>query len=159
MNDAATAATETQTETQTGGQADTWKSCFGTLTEVVRRTTRDGKPYALVTVDCKVFTQRAVVFPTKKNPELVNQVLAAGEGAKIWMKGPLDKRKATNAQGGTYTVESMKVVYFSNKSDTPAGGDAPAEAPAADAPAAAQAAPAVADNAPAPAVADDEMPF
>ena len=113
---------------------------FGTLTKVDIRRGKRGE-FARIEIDCGAFTETAFAF----NDKVVQQIKDAGEGTKIWMKGPKEPMQRTNANGGTYSEEVLKVIYFKDKSETPvaegdaAEGDAPAaegDAPVADTPAA-----------------------
>jgi hypothetical protein len=80
------------------------------MTNVQIKTSRKGV-YAIITVDCTKFEQTAFVFGAK----LVEQVKAAGIGSQVWFKGPLEAVERKNDNGGTYTEDQMKVVYFKDK--------------------------------------------
>jgi hypothetical protein len=90
--------------------AKAWPQRFGKMTNVQIKTSRKGV-YAIITVDCTKFEQTAFVFGAK----LVEQVKAAGIGASVWFKGPLEAVERKNDNGGTYTEDQMKVVYFKDK--------------------------------------------
>ena len=161
--DNAARATDTQTETATDASAGraAWPAFFGTLTELVVREGRKGR-YAKITLDCKSFTKTAMVF----KEDIVDQLIAAGENTRIWIKGPVEQVTRSNGNGGTYRTESLKVIYFKNKDleaaekgeageTAEAGADQPAVAGQADADA-----PAAGTEQPALATAgDDEVPF
>lgn len=102
--------------------APAWPQRFGTLTKVQVKTGRRGR-YAILTVDCKKFTQTAFAFGDK----LIAQIIAAGEGSKVWLKGPIEA-----VQRDGYSEDQMKVVYFKDKSaqaDETAEAEAAAPAP------------------------------
>jgi hypothetical protein len=132
---------------------------FGKLAKVDIRRGKKGE-FARIEIDCGKFTETAFAF----NDKVVQQIKDAGEGAQIWMKGPKEPMQRTNAKGGTYSEEVLKVIYFKDKTETPvAEGEAAEgdEAPAAQAEAPEAAAP-VAEETEAPKVAadlDDEVPF
>lgn len=108
----------------TAAPAKAWPQRFGTMTNVAIKTSRKGE-YAIITVDCTKFTQVAFVFGAK----MVAQVKEAGTGASVWFKGPIEAVEKTNADGGKYTEDQMKVVYFKNKSaDANAAPEAAEEA-------------------------------
>jgi hypothetical protein len=90
--------------------AKVWPQRFGTMTNVQIKTSRKGE-YAIITVDCSKFTQVAFVF----GATLVAKVKAAGIGSKVWFKGPVEAVERKNENGGTYTEDQMKVVYFKDK--------------------------------------------
>ena len=105
-----------------------WPQRFGTIEKLQVKTGRKGR-YAVVTVNCKTFTQTAFAFTDK----LVDQMIAAGEGASVWMKGPIEQVERKNDNGGTYKVDQMKLVYFKNKSaaaEAPEAAEEAAPAPA-----------------------------
>jgi predicted flap endonuclease-1-like 5' DNA nuclease len=106
-----TNAAKTSGTATAAAPAKAWPQRFGTMTNVQIKTSRKGE-YAIITVDCTKFIQVAFVFGAK----LVAEVKAAGIGSKIWFKGPIEAVEKTNADGGKYTEDQMKVVYFKNKS-------------------------------------------
>ena len=157
MTDQATAATET-TSTETAAtegtaQRDTWPQRFGTLTELVVRQGKTGR-FATITIDCGKFQQSAIVF----NQMALEKLLAAGEGARVWVKGPVETVQKTG-----YKETTLKVIYA--KDITPSdesGEDAGERAEADDAGESADHAEVVSDDAApasAEAVMDDEIPF
>lgn len=104
--------TNTAAKTETASKNTVaWPQRFGTIKSVQVKTGRKGR-YAIMTVDCSKFEQVAFAFGDK----IVDQIVAAGSGARVWFKGPLEAVEKTNAAGGTYTEDQMKVVYFKNKS-------------------------------------------
>ncbi len=111
---AATAATSARS-------AAPWPQRFGVLTRLQVKSGAKGR-YAILTVDCSKFTQVAYAFGDK----LVAELQAAGEGARVWFKGPIEPVQRRNAEGRAYTEDQMKVVYFKNKSAA-AGEQAAAE--------------------------------
>lgn len=96
-----------------------WPQRFGTLTKLVVKQGRSGR-YGLIEVNCKSFTQTAFVF----NEAVLDRIIAAGEGASVWMKGPIEPVQRRNADGKTYSEDAYKVVYFKDK--TPRGDAADA---------------------------------
>jgi len=105
---------------------------FGTLTKVDIRRGKRGE-FARIEIDCGAFTETAFAF----NDKVVQQIKDAGEGTKIWMKGPKEPMQRTNANGGTYSEEVLKVIYFKDKSETPVA-EGEGEAAAEEAPVAAE---------------------
>ena len=105
------AANEASNDRQQGPK---WPQRFGTVKRVQIKNGRKGK-YAILTVDCKKFEQVAFAFSAK----VVAQIEAAGVGASVWFKGPME---AVEGPNGVET-DQMKVVYFKNKSAEEASGD------------------------------------
>jgi len=97
-------------------QGPKWPQRFGTVKRVQIKNGRKGK-YAILTVDCKKFEQVAFAFSAK----VVEQIEAAGVGASVWFKGPMEPVEAANG----VETDQMKIVYFKNKSAETAEGDAP----------------------------------
>jgi hypothetical protein len=130
---------------------------FGTMTKVDIRRGRKGE-FARIEIDCGKFTETAYAF----NASVVEKIKAAGEGAPIWMKGPKEPMQRKNENGGTYSEEVLKVIYFKDNTETNAEAEAPAEeAGAEEAPVAEAAAPVAEETAAAPVAQDldDEVPF
>jgi len=88
-------------------QGPKWPQRFGTVKRVQIKNGRKGK-YAILTVDCKKFEQVAFAFSAK----VVEQIEAAGVGASVWFKGPMEPVEAANG----VETDQMKIVYFKNKS-------------------------------------------
>lgn len=87
-----------------------WTERFGTVTKLeIRRGKKTA--FATMTIDCKAFTQEAVAF----GDELVEKLKAAGVGANVWVKGPLEMVTRKNEAGNEYQEQALKVIYFSNK--------------------------------------------
>ena len=108
--------TAAKTEASSKGNTVAWPQRFGTVKSVALKNGRNGR-YAIITVDCKKFEQVAYAFTEK----VIQQMLDAGEGAQVWMKGPFEPVQRKNANGGTYTEDQMKVVYFKDKTDRSEG--------------------------------------
>ena len=87
---------------------------FGKMTKVDIRRGKKGE-FARIEIDCGKFTETAFAF----NDKVVEQIKAAGEGCDIWMKGPKEPMQCKNAQGGTYSEEVLKVIYFKDKTEVP----------------------------------------
>ena len=119
------AANEASNDRQQGPK---WPQRFGTVKRVQIKNGRKGK-YAILTVDCKKFEQVAFAFSAK----VVEQIEAAGVGASVWFKGPMEPVEGSNG----VETDQMKVVYFKNKSAETGEGDQP-EAAEDDAPVAAE---------------------
>jgi len=132
------AAANTASDNNTAGRK-AWPQRFGTMTDLRIKKGANGD-YAIMTIDCKKFTQTAFVFKA----ETVQAVKNAGIGASVWVKGPLEEVERTNAEGRAYKEDMFKVVYFVNKSDAAAADEQPTADDAAH----------VADEAP---VADDQV--
>ena len=102
------------TDTNTAAQNDTnarqngpkWPQRFGTVKRVQIKNGKKGR-YAILTVDCKKFEQVAFAFSAK----IVSEIEAAGVGANVWFKGPMEPVKAANG----VETDQMKIVYFKNK--------------------------------------------
>jgi len=109
-------------------QGPKWPQRFGTVKRVQIKNGRKGK-YAILTVDCKKFEQVAFAFSAK----VVEQIEAAGVGASVWFKGPMEPVEAANG----VETDQMKIVYFKNKSAEAASSedDQPEAAEGDDAPA------------------------
>ena len=88
-------------------QGPKWPQRFGTVKRVQIKNGRKGK-YAILTVDCKKFEQVAFAFTAK----VVEQIEAAGVGASVWFKGPMEAVEGANG----VETDQMKIVYFKNKS-------------------------------------------
>ena len=88
-------------------QGPKWPQRFGTVKRVQIKNGRKGR-YAILTVDCKKFEQVAFAFSAK----VVEQIEAAGVGASVWFKGPMEPVEAANG----VETDQMKIVYFKNKS-------------------------------------------
>eukprot|EP00919_Chromeraceae_sp_WS-2016_P043436 GHVR01103699.1.p1 GENE.GHVR01103699.1~~GHVR01103699.1.p1 ORF type:complete len:144 (+),score=26.17 GHVR01103699.1:108-539(+) len=101
------AASDTSTEATA---TVAWPQRFGTIKSLSVKQGRKGR-YAVMTVDCKKFEQTAFAFTDKT----IDQMIAAGEGAAIWFKGPIEQVARTNENGASYSVDQMKVVYFKDK--------------------------------------------
>ena len=95
------------TETNARGNGPKWPQRFGTVKRIQIKNGRKGK-YAILTVDCKKFEQVAFAFSAK----VVAQIEAAGVGASVWFKGPMEPVEGANG----VETDQMKVVYFKNKS-------------------------------------------
>jgi predicted flap endonuclease-1-like 5' DNA nuclease len=80
-----------------------WPVRFGTMTRLALKQGKSGQ-YALITVQCKGFTQSAICF----NADVIAKMKAAGEGARVWFKGPIESVQKTG-----YSEDQMKVIYFS----------------------------------------------
>ena len=116
-NTAAQNEASTETNAQQGPK---WPQRFGTVKRVQIKNGRKGK-YAILTVDCKKFEQVAFAFSAK----VVEQIEAAGVGASVWFKGPMEAVEGANG----VETDQMKVVYFKNKSaEAAADGDEQPEA-------------------------------
>ena len=115
------------TETNARGNGPKWPQRFGTVKRVQIKNGRKGR-YAILTVDCKKFEQVAFAFSAK----VVEQIEAAGVGASVWFKGPMEAVEGSNG----VETDQMKIVYFKNKSAETGEGDAPEAED--DAPAAAE---------------------
>ena len=109
MTDKNTAA-QNEANTEAKGNTAPWPQRFGTIKSLSVKQGRRGR-YAVMTVDCKKFEQTAFAFTDK----IIDQLVAAGEGANVWFKGPIEQVQRTNENGGTYSVDQMKVVYFKDK--------------------------------------------
>ena len=97
-----------------------WPQRFGTVKRIQIKNGRKGK-YAILTVDCKKFEQVAFAFSAKVG----EQIEAAGVGASVWFKGPMEAVEGANG----VETDQMKVVYFKNKSaEAAADGDEQPEA-------------------------------
>jgi predicted flap endonuclease-1-like 5' DNA nuclease len=125
----------TATATDTSNEAAPAKKAyffqrFGKMTRVDIRRGRKGE-FARIEIDCGKFTETAYAF----NASVVEKIKAAGEGAEIWMKGPKEPMQRKNEQGGTYSEEVLKVIYFKDKSAEAAPEAAAEEAPVAEVPA------------------------
>jgi len=109
-------------------QGPKWPQRFGTVKRVQIKNGRKGR-YAILTVDCKKFEQVAFAFSAK----VVEQIEAAGVGASVWFKGPMEPVEAANG----VETDQMKIVYFKNKSAEAASSedDQPEAAEGDDAPA------------------------
>ena len=118
-----TNATQKTSKSSNARSGAAWPDRFGTMTKVAVKRGKKGR-YAVITVDCKKFTETAFAFGDK----LVDQIVAAGEGARVWFKGPIESVTRTNAAGNEYSEDQMKVVYFKNKSAEGAEGAATDEA-------------------------------
>ena len=105
------AANEASNDRQQGPK---WPQRFGTVKRIQIKNGRKGK-YAILTVDCKKFEQVAFAFSAK----VVEQIEAAGVGASVWFKGPMEPVEGANG----VETDQMKVVYFKNKSAEEASGD------------------------------------
>ena len=116
------------TETNARGNGPKWPQRFGTVKRIQIKNGRKGK-YAILTVDCKKFEQVAFAFSAK----VVEQIEAAGVGANVWFKGPMEPVEGPNG----VETDQMKVVYFKNKSAETGECDQP-EAAEDDAPVAAE---------------------
>ena len=125
MTNAATAAQSTETNASEAADAPAraaggkWIERFGTIKSISLKSGRKGQ-YAVVVVDCKAFEQTAFAFTAKTVEALKN----AGEGAPIWMKGPMEAVQRKNENGGTYSEDQMKIVYFKDKTVREASADA-----------------------------------
>jgi hypothetical protein len=119
------AANEASNDRQQGPK---WPQRFGTVKRVQIKNGRKGK-YAILTVDCKKFEQVAFAFSAK----VVEQIEAAGVGASVWFKGPMEAVEGANG----VETDQMKVVYFKNKSaeEAASNDDQPEAAEGDDAPA------------------------
>ena len=95
-------------------QGPKWPQRFGTVKRVQIKNGRKGK-YAILTVDCKKFEQVAFAFTAK----VVEQIEAAGVGASVWFKGPMEAVEGANG----VETDQMKIVYFKNKSAEAASGE------------------------------------
>ncbi len=102
------------TETNARGNGPKWPQRFGTVKRVQIKNGRKGK-YAILTVDCKKFEQVAFAFTAK----VVEQIEAAGVGASVWFKGPMEAVEGANG----VETDQMKIVYFKNKSAEAASGE------------------------------------
>ena len=124
-NTAAQNEASTETNAQQGPK---WPQRFGTVKRVQIKNGRKGK-YAILTVDCKKFEQVAFAFSAK----VVAQIEAAGVGANVWFKGPMEAVEGANG----VETDQMKVVYFKNKSaeEAASNDDQPEAAEGDDAPA------------------------
>ena len=112
-NTAAETATETNEATGTNEATRTeWPRRFGTMTEMHVKSGRNGK-YALVTIDCKAFTQKGIVF----NETAIEKLSAAGIGARVWAKGPIEAVARKNG----IVEDTFKIVYAGEM--TPKDGD------------------------------------
>jgi predicted flap endonuclease-1-like 5' DNA nuclease len=123
MTDQNTVANDTSTE---GRKA--WPQRFGTLTSLQVKQGRAGR-FGVISIDCSKFTQSALVF----NEMALEKLIAAGEGSKVWVKGPIESITRKNADGATYQEDVFKVVYA--KDITPDEGAPEAEDAAAETPA------------------------
>ena len=113
--------TAAQNEANTAkGNTAPWPQRFGTIKSLSVKQGRRGR-YAVMTVDCKKFEQTAFAFTDK----IIDQLVAAGEGANVWFKGPIEQVQRTNENGGTYSVDQMKVVYFKDKTVREDAAEAP----------------------------------
>ena len=101
-----------------------WPQRFGSLKDLQIKSGRRG-PYAILTIDCGKFEQTAFAFGDK----LVNKMKAAGVGARVWVKGPIEDVQRTNEAGRPYTEQQLKVVYAK---DISASNTADSEAPKAE---------------------------
>ena len=107
-------ATETTAAASTPARRQEWPQRFGTIKSISVRQSRNGR-YATVELDCKTFTQEAKGF----GEDMVAKITAAGVGASVWFKGPIEPVQRKNAAGRTYTEEQMKIVYFKDNSVAP----------------------------------------
>ena len=98
-----------------------WPQFYGTIEKLVIRDGRKGR-FARMTVNCKTFEKTAFIF----KPETIDAAIAAGEGARVWFKGPEEEVQKSNGQGGTFTQTQQKVVYFKDRTprEETAGDDA-----------------------------------
>ena len=124
MSNAANAAQSTDTSARTGG--DKWIERFGTIKSISLKSGRKGQ-YAVVVVDCKAFEQTAFAFTAKT----VEALKAAGEGASIWLKGPMEAVQRKNENGGSYSEDQLKIVYFKDKTVREGAAETAAAEPAA----------------------------
>ena len=131
-------ATKSNTAAKTStpaGNGDAWKVAFGTLEGLTVKNGRKG-PYAVLQIrgsgkgSDTVHTMMA--FGKK-----VDEVVAAGIGASVWAKGPIEQIEKRNEAGRTYMADGPhKVVYFKNNSaeaDAGETGAAEDQAPEAEA--------------------------
>ncbi|MFZ3585550.1 hypothetical protein ACOI1H_26115, partial [Loktanella sp. DJP18] len=107
MTDASTA---TPSETTTRAAGDKWIERFGKIKSIALKSGRKGQ-YAVIVLDCVKFEQTAFAFTTKT----IDAIKSAGEGASVWLKGPMESVQRKNANGGTYSEDQLKVVYFKDK--------------------------------------------
>jgi hypothetical protein len=80
-----------------------WPVRFGTMTRLALKQGKSGQ-FAVITVQCKGFEQTAVCF----NADVIAKMKAAGEGSRVWFKGPIESVQKTG-----YSEDQMKVIYFS----------------------------------------------
>ena len=118
----ANAKTSKTNEASSNTQA--WPQRFGSLKDLQIKSGRRG-PYAILTIDCGKFEQTAFAFGDK----LVNKMKAAGVGARVWVKGPIEDVQRINEAGRPYTEQQLKVVYAK---DISASNTADSEAPKAE---------------------------
>ncbi|MFZ3585557.1 hypothetical protein ACOI1H_26180, partial [Loktanella sp. DJP18] len=95
MTDQNTAAqTAAQSEAPARAAGDKWIERFGTIKSIALKSGRKGQ-YAVVTIDCVKFEQTAFAFTAKT----IDAIKAAGEGSKIWLKGPMEAVQRKNENG------------------------------------------------------------
>jgi hypothetical protein len=98
--------TNTATASKTAARSNDaakWPVRFGTMTRLALKQGKSGQ-FAVITVQCKGFEQTAVCF----NADVIAKMKAAGEGSRVWFKGPIESVQKTG-----YSEDQMKVIYFS----------------------------------------------
>ena len=120
--------TAADNNTQTG-ERKAWPQRFGIMTGLQIKSGRNGA-FGIVTIDCVKFTQTAMVF----NATALEKLKAAGQGAKIWVKGPIEAVERKNAEGGTYMEDMFKVVYAKDITPQPEAAEGDEGAAEDDAP-------------------------
>jgi len=112
--------------TTTTAKRTPWPQRFGKMINLSIKNGANGR-YAIATIDCVKFKQVAFAF----TPKIVDQLIEAGQGAQIWVKGPVEEVTKTTPEGATYKEDVYKIVYFRNKSaDAPEATPSEDEAPA-----------------------------
>jgi hypothetical protein len=91
-----------------------WVQRYGKLTSLRKRSSRQGE-FVTFEIDCGKFTQQGVSF----SPKVIEAMLAAGKGATIWAKGPIELREV-KVNGAAHDEETFKAVFFKNKTKAPA---------------------------------------
>lgn len=96
--------------TETEARTQKWAERFGTL-EIV--TVREGKKGTYVTFKLSTpkFAQHGIAFG-----DVAQAIIAAGVGARAWMKGPIDRSLKTIG-GVEKMVGDFTAVYFSLAGD------------------------------------------
>lgn len=128
--------TNQNTAAATSNEAQTpWVNRFGTLKDVSSRKTRNGKPMVAFTIVGKkknseeTFEVAAVAY----GQAVMSAVLAAGNGAYISLRGPMETYDKP-MDGGKYTQSTsvFKAAMVNTKKDAAVGEAAPAAASTSD---------------------------
>ena len=91
-----------------------WPFNFGTITSLHRKSGPNG-PYALVTMQCGKHVREVIAFGAQR----VEKLVQAGEGATVWLKGPIHQVLNLNQPDSGHKIKQMKAIYIkvSNKKE------------------------------------------